>query len=363
MSLLMKYGILAQVTARELTYYGRTSEKLTSERRQLQAGNIGDYALFAGGMVRGDNYASSMVEAYNKSLIQSIPSELSFNAVDFATANVGNYVLFGGGCIIDSNDATVRVATVDAYNKSLVRSTPTALSKGRRRLIGANNNNYALFGGGDAYESGLVKDTTVDAYNASLVRTIPTPLSVGRDYLAGAQAGDYALFAGGIPSSGNHSGGYSNVIDVYNASLVRTTPITLSVARAYLAGASVGRYALFGGGLQGSGIKSNIIDVYNDSLVMTTPLALSEARQRLCSTSHPEFAFFGLGSPTDSTSEGNGNVVDAVNTDLVLVTPEPAPLHRRRLACTFVGDYILISGGLNNVGGTDCTLVEVYQVI
>ena len=82
-------------------------------------------------------------------------------------------------------------------------------------------------------------------------------LSVGRYYLAGASVGDYALFGGGRTSS------YLNVVDAYDTSLTRSTPTALSSARGYLAGASVGDYALFGGGYAGS--YSDVVDAYEFS--------------------------------------------------------------------------------------------------
>ena len=84
-----------------------------------------------------------------------------------------------------------------------------------------------------------------------------TALSSGRERLAGASVGDYALFGGG------YKGSYSDVVDAYNTSLTRSTPTALSVARRDLAGASVGDYALFGGGFKGS--YSNVVDVYEFS--------------------------------------------------------------------------------------------------
>ena len=74
-----------------------------------------------------------------------------------AATTVGNYGLFGGGTARDSN-----LSTVDAYNTSLVRSTPTALSQARSFLAATTVGNYGLFGGGTA-TGGVV--STVDAYN------------------------------------------------------------------------------------------------------------------------------------------------------------------------------------------------------
>ena len=74
-----------------------------------------------------------------------------------AATSVGNYALFGGGSPFFS--------TVDAYNTSLTRTSPTALSEARGNLAAASVGNYALFGGG--YKGNSVYCSTVDAYMVS----------------------------------------------------------------------------------------------------------------------------------------------------------------------------------------------------
>ena len=64
---------------------------------------------------------------------------------------------------------------------------------------------------------------------------------------------------------------------VYLDTLTRSTPTVLSAARAELAGASVGDYALFAGGNTGSKYSA-VVDAYGTDLTRTTPTALSTAR-------------------------------------------------------------------------------------
>ena len=120
----------------------------------------------------------------------------------------------------------------------------------RNGLAGTSVGNYALFAGGSG------NSNVVDAYDTSLTRSTPTALSVARRSLAGASVRAYALFAGG-----SASGDASNVVDAYDTSLTRSTPTSLSAARENLTGASVGGYALFAGGYA-SDNASNVIDVY-----------------------------------------------------------------------------------------------------
>ena len=81
--------------------------------------------------------------------------------------------------------------------------TIATLSKVRSELAATTVGDYALFGGG----VGSTYYNTVDAYDASLTRTSPTALSKARYELAATTVGDYALFGGGESAT--------NVVDVY----------------------------------------------------------------------------------------------------------------------------------------------------
>ena len=143
---------------------------------------------------------------------------------------------------------------------------------------------------------------TFDNYNPTLplLHHVTTPLSAARNDLAGASVGGYALFGGG------HTGAaYSAVVDAYNTDLTRSTPTALSAARQLLAGASVGGYALFGGGHTGA--VSAVVDAYNTDLTRSTPTALSEARRYLTGASVGGYALFGGGH----TGAAYSAVVDA----------------------------------------------------
>ena len=80
---------------------------------------------------------------------------------------------------------------------------------------------------------------------------------MARERLAAASVGDFALFGGGWPTSA--------VVDAYNTALTRSTPTALSVARYALAATSVGDFALFGGGWDGIATR-NTVDAYDRNL-------------------------------------------------------------------------------------------------
>ena len=79
---------------------------------------------------------------------------------------------------------------------------------GRARFAATTIGEYALFAGGSGTTTTSIK--SVDAYNTSLIKSTPTDLSMGRARFAATTVGNYALFAGGIDSNT-----YSNVVDVY----------------------------------------------------------------------------------------------------------------------------------------------------
>jgi hypothetical protein len=214
---------------------------------------------------------------------------------------LNHFALFGGGF---SNNPNARVAVVDAYTPSLVRSTPTGLSVARDFLEGAVVGSFALFGPGGGSGTG-----TVDAYNSSLTRTTPTGTSGTGADTAGISFGEFALFAGG-----------STTVNAYDASLTRTIPTGLSVSRIRIGGTAVGGFALFGGGINSSFTTLfNTLDAYDTSLTRSNPSSLSTTRGDVVATSVGNFALFGPGGD----SGGGGDVVDAFNTSLTRSNPSP----------------------------------------
>ena len=92
----------------KLSYYG-TVTGLSQARGMLAATTVGNYGLFGGSHYAG----STTVNAYNTSLVRSTPTALSQARGNLAATTVGNYGLFGGGTFsFDSNFSTVDVYTV-----------------------------------------------------------------------------------------------------------------------------------------------------------------------------------------------------------------------------------------------------------
>ena len=339
-----------------------SSKVLTERRASLEATSVGDYALFGGGysVVNSDLVCFGVVDAYNTNLTRTTPTALSVGRRRLAATNVGDYALFAGG---DSSNGNYN-STVDAYNTSLVRTTPTSLSEAKISLAATSVGDYALFGGGYA---GSSYSSTVDAYNTSLTRTTPTSLSESRYFLAATRVSfdkDYALFGGGLNNSA------SNTVDSYNASLTRTTPTSLSESRYYLSASSVrtyysslspsGRfyseyYAIFAGG-RNSTEYSSTVDAYNVSLTRLTPSNLSEAREFLAASRTSGYAFFGGGR----NSSGYLSVVDLYDESFLRYSAPNFIESKGELAATNIGYYALFGGGLNSTEYS--STVEHYTV-
>jgi hypothetical protein len=232
-------------------------------RCKIGATSIGNYAVFAGGQTGSimSYKGHATVDAFDKSLTHSTPTALSAARYSVRATTVGDYALFAGGGVPGSL-STVYSTAVDAYNKSLTRSTPTVLSVGRYDAEAASVGDYAIFAGG--YGKNTDNKTTplnaVDAYSKSLTRTTLTALDQATTSMSGLTAGDYALFAGGYYyPDGTTTTTFTNTVYVYDKSLTRTTK-TLSAPKSVMGAAVTGDYALFAGGSDGSQVSS--VDVF-----------------------------------------------------------------------------------------------------
>ena len=334
----------------ELAYYG-TITALSVARRSLAAATVGNYALFGGGY--SNSGYSDAVDAYNDSFTRSAPQVISRYRYDLAATTLGNYAMFGGG--VDNSPKN----QVDVYNSSLTFSSAPGLYSARYILAATSIGNYALFGGGHNGSKGV---SVVDAYDSSLVRTLPTELSKLRYYLSATSVGDYALFGGGNSAS--------SVVDAYNKSLTRSTPTALSTGRSSPAATTVGNYALFGGGFtngtttSSSCVASNVVDVYNASLTRTTATTLSVARGWASATTVGTYALFGGGGSAYRT---NVATVDAYDASLTRTIPTALNTRKECLAATTIGNYALFGGGryffsTDNNSVDNSAVVDAYTV-
>ncbi|WP_432354768.1 LamG-like jellyroll fold domain-containing protein [Anaerotruncus rubiinfantis] len=314
-----------------LLYSGKATP-LSALRGSLTATTIGDYALFAGGSTNTAlTNPSPIVDVYNSSLVHNTVTDLSIGRYSLASTCLGNYALFGGGWSSSGSSAAV-----DAYDFSLTRTTPTALGSVSTNLAATSVGGYALFGGGYT-SSGMTTTYTskVNAYNSSLTRINPTSLNAARGFLTATSVGDYALFVGG---QGSNNKLYSTV-DAYSSALTKSTPNGLSISRCKIAGIMVDKYALLGGGSTDSGF-SDVVDVYNESLIKLDSLILSKSGIYYGGVNLNGYAIFGC--------PHSGTKVEIFNSSLAKEESIEVKASSDRGAAAKVGNYALFNTGFYN---------------
>ena len=208
-------------------------------------------------------------------------------------------------------------------------------------------NKYVIFTGG-AYSKYWWSIGTANAFDENLTRYILEDISSARNSMAGAGVGNYALFAGGVKGDTR-----SNVVDVYDISLTRLSPLELSTSRSGLAGASLGlNYAIFG-----SGPYSNGTDAFDSSLIRITLSPLDPSGYVRYSSA--------VGTNNHVIFAGGDRSIDnmpvAYNSSLTRITLTPLSLRRSSIAGAKAGDISVFAGGVDNDADTVTDIVDAYN--
>ena len=304
-----------------LKYYGSVSP-LRTEKEYLAATTVGNYALFGGGYryYSAENYYYKDVDAYNDSLIRSSPPDLKTGRQHLAATTVGNYALFGGGSSPYTN-------AVDAYDSTLIKQNVPNLSTSRQHLAATTVGNYALFGGGEDNRNNF---KTVDYYDRNLLKGTASDLSYEADYLSATTVGNYALFGGGIGSDA------SAIINVYSAALTKLTDLSFSEPRSSAAATTVGNYALFGGGTTYTSDDPKTVEVFDFNLTKSIATNLRDTNRNPVAVAIGDFALFGVFDSFD---------IDAYNSLLTKISVQPLSKPFSSPATATVGNYALFGGG------------------
>jgi len=232
--------------------------------------------------------------------------------------------------------------TVDYYGQG------TTLSTARYDAAAVSLDTYAIIAGGN---TGFTTYTnSVEVYTPSLVKSSATALNSAKGQIGAARAGDYALFAGGY----NGSGGV-NLIEVYNKSLTKSTLSNLIGASYGLTGVSFNNCAVFAGSN-----STSRVEMYDASLTKygTTPY-LSQSRTDVggaaVGNSYVLFAG-GAGSGVNGYT-----TVDAFNTSLTAATVKEGISNTASgVAGASMSTYALFAGG-RTAGGTVYYTTEAYN--
>lgn len=329
----------------EPAYYGEIAQ-LSTGRNILAAVAVGDYALFGGGVDSNGN-ASNVVDAYSKSLVRTTATALSETSSALAGASCGEFGIFAGGGAYANRYSS----TVNAYNSSLIRTNPTSLSTTRRGLCGEKAGNYAVFMGGYASSD----RTTVDAYSPSLTRTTAAALSVGRRRAGSATFGDYAIIAGGY-----HEGSDKSNVDAYNSSLTHITSY-LGSAREELAGGGTNNHAIFCGGGQNGVTSFNwmTVEAFDNSLTRTKLQDLNDEMVEGNGINFDGVAVFGFSKSYYNIVPREVYVFDESLTrksNLYINTP------RCDVASAVIGGYALFGGGFDEIKDKTSSIVDAFTM-
>jgi len=164
-------------------------------------------------------------------------------------------------------------------------------------------------------------------YNAELTAEVhikyyaaATELSDSRYDLAAATVGNYALFGGGLGAI-NGNGGYSTV-DAYDTDFTHSNPTRLSTARGAIRATANGQYALFAGGYDYYYSKGfTTVDAYDESLTRSIPEELSttetQTRSHVGATSIGDYALFAGGGYTSAVDAYDQTLTHSTATPLI----------------------------------------------
>ena len=255
----------------ELAYYGTIS---ALRRIAYGTASIGNYALFAGGLDYSSGSGTNVpaVTTCNSSLTVGTAADLdNYSYGCSGTTIKDTYAVFYGG---KSSTSSARYSEEGIYDTSLTKLSASGSVTLKYNAASASIGDYALFAGGK--NSSILPSAGIQYVDASLTtQDSGTGLSKRACELAATTVGNYALFGGGYGSEGP-----TDIVEVYDGSLTKTTQTALSVARYGVDAATIGGFAIFAGGNDSDKNSTTTVDVYDEYLTRTSGTELSTPRNR-----------------------------------------------------------------------------------
>ena len=284
-----------------------------------------------------------------------------------SSATVGKFALIYGGEIGNSYLSATR-----SFSTSLVQSSVDS-DRGRGVCCGASLPNAAVFATGYDKQAGVYPATLL-VYDASLVYSTPNSLSTGGTKVSCACAGDFIIFAGGFDSASNR-----RATEAFNKDFTKVSIGNLPNHYKSLSAVTGPNVAVFAGGLlqvtSSSAEVSDSVYAYDSSLTLITLASLSVARRAVAGACLNKNIIFAGGYTDTGTSSSlsqrdlGTNVVDAYDESLVAIgniDSLSAPTGDN--AATTLGNYALFAGGydrgkgyISNVDAYDASLSKVPQ--
>lgn len=224
----------------------KTSAQAVSPGRSSSgSGEIGEYALFAGGYNGGTYYSD--VKTYNGQLTQASVQSLPLGISAPACGSTNEVLILGGG-----GTKTGQYSSVYAYNLQLTLNVANDLPFSNVGTKCASTPNHIIFMG----VPGAYSPATFVAYNNNLVQTQLLNYSSGLTNSNGTTVNEYAIFGGGYINPS-----YMADVFCFDDNLTRTALTNLSLPRGNVFAGSLNGHAVFAGGTITGG-SSDVADSY-----------------------------------------------------------------------------------------------------
>jgi len=331
-------------------------------RRNMVATTVGDLIYFAGGFSNNDytSGVSDSFDVYDPSVKRIIKRmKLLGPKNDLSVVTIGHYILLGGGrntsdrSLLSPMFGCTFYDDVEIYDTLAEKWALAKLTEARYGLSGTSFGTLAYFAGG-RNASGF--SSAIDVFDLSSMQlnwtertvelvdvTLPPTLGEARMQICGVTVGKYAMFAGGLASK------TTDRIDVFNKQTGSWSNLTLPIKMRMLSCAALGRFALFGGGLAtdwtNNAGSNNIfaVDTSQQNLTVGVTTKFTQGQYGYAIASVPGAAYFLGGSVQGSSaalSRGQKfNLVTGSFSDANL--PVPMTGH----VGIGVGDKVIFAGG------------------
>lgn len=275
-----------------------------------------------------------------------------------AAAAIKGKIVFAGG-LTEAGGASKSVYFYDIATNTWDNYSQIArLSQERSHLAAAGLGNTICVGGG-AREAAY--SNVVDIFDASVNRWNTAELSEARNALAAAAAGTKIIFAGGYGNTAN-----SKTADIYDISSKSWITSEISEARYFLTGTASENKIFFAGGQRRLYVNgaltteySSTVDIYDIASNSWSVSHLSEPRTALASAVAGNKVFFAGGYSSGRTPSATVDIYDIKTGKWSKTQLSEA---REGLAGAAVGNIVMFAGGYKN-GATYSKVVDVYDTI
>lgn len=341
-------------SARKKLAYDGAAPALGSSRVYHSAASIANtYALFLGGSTNISSPAANAlatVDAYDPSLVKTTATlhEARYNAPAIGSGSYA-YIFFG---VYNNSSGTYTVPCAERFDASLTRTLHSAtFNRATHREhsgIARLNEQVLLVGGRNTYTAEYY--TEAFSFDSDFTRSARAALSTAKYEMGEGSTGAYAVFAGGYGSSGPLAN-----VEAYDPSFVKTTAAPLSAARNGIASMMCGKRLLLSGGY-GTAYCATV-DVYDEALTHTT-LTGGVARARAAGFSGETCC----GAVSGSAQSGRVKTVDFYDSDLTRTSDCEVATARDRTRCAVLGSRVIVGGGSTSAS-TLTNTAEVFSII